>query len=57
MCQMSQPRRGLGSQGSQALVRMEGLPVRLLPPGGGASTGYGSPGRLAPTTAGPRRNR
>lgn len=54
---VSQPRGGLGSQGPQALVRLEGLPVRLLPPGGRASARHGCPGRTSPTAAGAGRAR
>lgn len=39
-----QPRRGVVSEGTQALLPLEGLPVRQLPAGGGAAAGHGGAG-------------
>lgn len=39
-----QPRRGVVPEGTQALLPLEGLPVRQLPAGGGAAAGDGGAG-------------
>ncbi|XP_029366311.1 doublesex- and mab-3-related transcription factor 2a isoform X2 [Echeneis naucrates] len=41
---MPQPRSGFLPEGPQALLPLEGLPVRQLPAGGGETAGHGGPG-------------
>ena len=52
MCSLSEPRRRVVSERPQALLPLEGLPLRQLSAGGGAPARHGGASRPAATASG-----
>lgn len=52
MCPLSKPRRRFVFERPQALLPLEGLPLRVLPVGGGAAARHGRAGRAQEAAGG-----